>query len=246
MFTVTEKSHHPAPTPTPIPIIKLSSWVTSGLSSNPSLMQRLISSASYRRPVLFLKKKSPFLCLGNGHSLMFWSISVKYVQHQNMWSCRNRYWISLSYQSHSNSEKLTVIKFLVPRMLALLVNSCRELVLKRATPPQGYFISTSVSTSTPSSFNCPLAVMDIGSDRKTNCANWIVYTPRSRIVPPPSSFFLEVFRLEIGGIQLEFWSNIYCNRATSLISNPNSDSTSLMSPNSLSSKRCFKCRYEGK
>lgn len=69
-------------------IVKLSLWFTVGHSSNPSLIQRLKSSASYRRPALFMNSNLPtlFVGFGRGHSLIFSSISFKYVQHQNWWS----------------------------------------------------------------------------------------------------------------------------------------------------------------
>lgn len=58
---------------------------------------------------------------------------------------------------------------LVPRMIAELFNSRKELVLNRVTPFDLYFSSTSVSVSTPNSFNVPLAEILTGSERWTHC-----------------------------------------------------------------------------
>lgn len=149
---------------------------------------------------------------------------------------------SIKVKSVKCHVKLTVIDPFVPRIIARWFSSSSALVLNLATPPQGYVISTSVVTSTPSSFSWPFALIAVGSAPKTNCDIWIVYTPRSSIVPPPRLFLLCLSRVnrKVKCHWEEFLLVTYATLSTSSMTKPNSTSTSFTSPKSLCANRLFK------
>uniref|UniRef100_A0A2M4C7L5 Putative secreted protein n=1 Tax=Anopheles marajoara TaxID=58244 RepID=A0A2M4C7L5_9DIPT len=107
---------------------------------------------------------------------------------------------------------------LVPTMVAVLPSSRSALVFMRAMRPPGKCSSAVTSISTPSSFTVPEATTLVGATPpNAHRHTWMVYTPRSSVVPPPKPFNRR--------------------RSISCSSNPNSTDTSRTSPSAPLSMR---------